>query len=89
MSDTPTPGTLIGSEPHPAAYAAKDWIARQSPETLMTWREAFASMSLADNGRLSVICGETLERLLNGQMVSDRYVLGLAWVMQQGEIEKR
>lgn len=81
----PTPGTLIGSEPHPAAYLAQAWIAQQTPSFLNSWREAFASSSLATNGRMSTICGETLDRLLNGQPVSDRYILGLAFVMQQGE----
>lgn len=76
----PTRGTLADNEPHPAAYEAKDWIASLPPVELLQWREAFASCSISGN-RLAEICGETLGRLMSGQPVSDRYVLGLAWAM--------
>lgn len=76
-----TRGTLAAGEPHPAAYDAKAWIAQQ--EDLHAWMESFASCAIEGN-RLAEICSETLSRLLKSQPVSDRYVLGLAWAMQQG-----
>jgi len=75
-----TRGTLRENEPHPAAYCAKDWIVSLSPEELLRWSESFASCSIAGN-RLAEVCSETLSRLMSGQPVSDRYVLGLAWTM--------
>jgi hypothetical protein len=74
-------GELTTGEPHPAAEAAKEWIARQ-PD-LYEWREAFASCAIEGN-RLAEICAETLSRLLDGKPVSDRYLLGLAWAMKEG-----
>jgi len=83
MSEDETRGTLKGSEPHPAAYSAKDWIADQPTVELVKWLDSFSSCALAGN-RLGEICAETLDRLMHGKPVSDRYVLGLAWTMQKG-----
>lgn len=80
-------GELEVGEPHPSAFAAKDWIAEQPLDVLMTWRGSFASCALSDN-RLAEICCETLTRLMEGKPVSDRYVLGLAWAMRFGELKK-
>lgn len=74
-------GELSPTEPHPAAYEAKAWIAKQPPEELYKWREAFASCAIEGN-RLGEICAETLNRVLTSQPVSDRYLLGLAWTMR-------
>jgi hypothetical protein len=76
-------GELAPSEPHPAAYEAKAWLYKQPPEELCKWREAFASCAIEGN-RLGDVCAETLNRLLNSQPVSDRYLLGLAWTMRSG-----
>ena len=76
-------GELAPAEPHPAAYEAKSWIAKQPPEELYKWREAFSSCAIEGN-RLGEICAETLTRLLSSQPVSDRYLLGLAWTMRSG-----
>lgn len=76
-------GELAPSEPHPAAYEAKAWIAKQPPEELYKWREAFASCAIEGN-RIGDVCAETLNRLMNAQPVSDRYLLGLAWTMRSG-----
>lgn len=75
-------GELKLGEPHPAAITARDWIASRSPENIALWQEAFASCGLRGN-RLGEICGETLRRLLAGEPVSDRYILGLAWTMRR------
>jgi hypothetical protein len=79
---------LNAGEPHPAAYAAKAWLASLPPEELFMWKESFASCAIEGN-RLGEICGETLGRLLNSQPVSDRYLLGLAWTMRGSEPWKK
>lgn len=75
-------GHLAATEPHPAAFSAKAWLASLPPTQLLHWQEAFASSALSGN-RMGEICGETLRRLLAGKPVSDRYMLGLAWVMRE------
>lgn len=78
----PSPsGTLNVGEVHPSSYAAMKWIRTIPAPELMQWMEAFASDAIEGN-RLSEICGETLHRILQGEPVSDRYVLGLAWAMR-------
>ena len=79
---------LNPSEPHPAAFEAKKWIAEQSVEDLFMWRESFSSCAIEGN-RLAEVCGETLARLMSSQPVSDRYVLGLAWTMRSGKWPKK
>ena len=86
MSDKVEPerGYLAPGEPHPSAYHARDYIAHMSKKNLAMWREAFASCAIEGN-RLGEICNYTLERLQNGETVSDRYIMGLAFAM----IDKR
>jgi len=81
MNDNNSRGQLAALEPHPAAYDARAWIASLPPMTLYKWLDAFSSCAINSN-RLGEICAETLSRLLNGQPVSDRYILGLAWAMR-------
>lgn len=76
-----TPGTLRVGEPHPAAFSAREWLAGQDSIWLLSWVEALASTALAGN-RSAQICGETLQRLLHQEPVSDRYLLGLAWFLR-------
>lgn len=78
---SPTRGTLADREPHPASLGALAWIRAKTPAELSVYQEAFASCAI-DGNRLAEICSETLNRLLSGQSVSDRYLLGLAWVMR-------
>ena len=83
-------GTLEEGEPHPAAFGAKQWILdyvrRNEVSALPRLLESFCSVGISDN-RLAECCGETLRRLLNGEPVSDRYLLGLAWTMRNMENE--
>lgn len=81
-------GTLADTEPHPAAYAAKEWIAQLPMHELCMWQESFASCAIEGN-RLAEVCSETLNRLTTGQSVSDRYLLGLAWTMRFREDLKK
>jgi hypothetical protein len=78
-----TPGTLDPTEPHPAAHGAREWIASLSASELCRWQESFASLAL-DGNRLAEVCSETLRRLMHGEPVSDRYVLGLYVTMRRG-----
>lgn len=79
--------TLKGREPHPSAESAMRYIASIPMQQLMLYREAFASCAIEGN-RLGEICVGTLNRLLNNDQVSDRYLLGLAWAIKtMNEIE--
>ena len=46
-----------------------------------TLMESFASCAI-DGNRFAEVCGETLRRVMTGEPVSDRYILGLAWAVQ-------
>jgi S-adenosylmethionine:diacylglycerol 3-amino-3-carboxypropyl transferase len=74
-------GTLAIGEPHPAAFYARQYLASLSFEELSIYQESFASCAIEGN-RMAEICSETLNRLLTGLPVSDRYILGLAWAIR-------
>lgn len=74
-------GDLGPTEPHPAARAAQEYLAAMAGRgELSVWVESFASCAIEGN-RLAEVCSETLDRLLHGQPVSDRYILGLAFTI--------
>jgi hypothetical protein len=79
-----TKGTLGVVEHHPAAYSAMEYIRNMDMQELLKCREAFASTAIEGN-RLSEVCGETLQRLIDSEPVSDRYLLGLAWTVSYSE----
>lgn len=81
-------GTLGSGEPHPLAYDAKEYIASLPMDKLILYQESYASCSLSGN-RAAEICSETLRRLLTGQSVSDRYLLGLAWSIRNMEDKEK
>ncbi len=72
---------LNPNEPHPSARYALKWIQSLPIHELGMWNESFASNAIEGN-RMAEICSETLDRLLSGKPVSDRYLLGLAWAMR-------
>lgn len=74
-------GDLNPTEPHPAAQNALDYMKTLGLQDLTMWQESFSSCAIEGN-RLAEICGETLNRLLTGQPISDRYLLGLAWTIK-------
>lgn len=81
-------GTLKMGEPHPLAYSAKAWIMKNIPYfKLLEYQGILSSVALSGN-RSSEVCVETLGRLLTGMPVSDRYLLGLAWMLRNLEEEK-
>ena len=79
--DCNTRYTLEPSETHPAAYSALEYVRSIPIDELYVWQESFSSCAMAGQNRIAEVCGETLRRVLNGESVSDRYILGLAWEM--------
>jgi len=77
-----TIGTLKDGEYHPAADGAFRYIKSKPVDELLLLQESFASCAIEGN-RLAEICSETLDRIMTGQAVSDRYLLGLAWTLKQ------
>ena len=77
-------GTLKIGEVHPASYMAMKYIKTIPMNILYKYAESFASCGIEDN-RLAEICSETLHRILNNKPVSDRYLLGLAWMLKNLE----
>lgn len=80
---------LNPGEFHPLAPAAFAFVKRQGAARLMQLAEALASTALSGN-KTAAICWGTLDRILTGQGVSDRYVFGLAWLImtQEGADER-
>lgn len=84
-----SPNTELAlGEPHPMARDAFAFIRKQGAENLLMLAESLASCALSGN-RTAEICSGTLDRILTGKPVSDRYVLGLAWFMMQAEAETK
>lgn len=79
----PERGTLEQTEQHPAAFMALDYIRTIPLQELLLKQEALATCAIEGN-RLAEVCLATLNRLLNKQPVSDRYLLGLAWFLKYG-----
>lgn len=71
---------LDGHEHHPAADLALEWIRNVSVMDLTLWQETFTE-GANQGDRLAEACANTLDRMLSGEPVSDRDLLGLAWVM--------
>jgi len=87
MPDTkPTRGTLAEREPHPMAEEALCYLSRIPYDKLLQYQGVFASCAIEGN-RVGEVCGETLGRLLDKEPVSDRYLLGLAWMIRDMEEE--
>lgn len=83
----PGTSTISPNGYHPAAVPAKEWYVNwmaQNPAAYLEFKEAIASLALSGN-RLAEICLGTIERLETGQPVSDRYILGLAWMVREME----
>ncbi len=76
--------TLATGEPHPAAHMAMEYLQSVPLDKLLMHLEAFASCAIEGN-RLAEICDGTLNRFINHEPVSDRYLLGLVYAMRYGE----
>jgi len=73
---------LKQGEHHPTTKSALRYIQSRSPQDLIIFREACASCSIEGN-RMSEILGDTIDRILKGQPVGERYVLALAFEYQR------
>ncbi len=74
--------TLHESEYHPAADIAMRYVIKRRND-VHGWSvttEAIASTAMSGN-RLAEICLSTIRRLEAGEPVSDRYLMGLAWML--------
>ena len=69
---------LKPGEHHPSAISALRYIQSRPVEELYLFIEACASCGIEGN-RLSNILASTLNRILKGQPVGERYVLALAF----------
>ena len=69
---------IMADEPHPAVIAALQYLNALGFQEKQDFLLTFSSLALEGN-RLAEICYGTLRRIIDGQPVSDRYVLGLAW----------
>jgi len=71
--------TLEVGESHPCASGAIEYI-KQNMSPMHV--ESIASSALSGN-RTAEVCLGTYNRLLKNEPVSDRYVLGLAWLIME------
>lgn len=85
-------GTLDEKEAHPSAHDAfafvKKWIVREGMPGVTIMLESMASCAISGN-RSGEICGETLRRVIAGEGVSDRYILGLAWFLRNADAQSK
>jgi len=72
---------LKEGEHHPAALDALAYVNALDFQTLCVLRESFASCAI-DGNRMAEICGGTLQRVMDGEGVGERYILGLAWYIR-------
>jgi hypothetical protein len=70
--------SLKDGEAHPAAHSALQYLNALSFEQRQDFLLTFSSLAIEGN-RLAEVCFGTLRRLIDGEPVSDRYLLGLAW----------
>lgn len=85
MPDNDGLGTIQEGEYHPAANSAMEYVeSRMADPSWLIICESFASVALSGN-RTAEICYSTIDRLNNGEPVSDRYLLGLAWTLKEME----
>lgn len=73
--------SLDAGEPHPMASAALSYVVTNLKYKPMLV-EALASAALSGN-RCAQICMGTYSRLQKADPVSDRYILGLAWMVKE------
>jgi len=74
--------SLAEGEVHPSSHSAMIYLNSMSLQERVSLKEALASTALSGD-RQAVICLSTLERLEQKMPVSDRYLLGLAWLAKE------
>lgn len=74
------PTELQPGEVHPAWSVAVERLRGMGLEQQMVWMESLSSCAIEGN-RLAEVCAGTLRRIMDGEPVGERYLLGLALVM--------
>ncbi len=81
MTENEERGTLNIGEIHPSAHIAHKYLIKHFLyHNAFTLLEVLSSSALSGD-RFAEICAETLRRYLNKEPVSDRYLMGLAWML--------
>ena len=86
MADTSPSGILRENEHHPAARAALEFVDALPFAEKALWLESLSSSAIAKN-RMAEVCAATLSRVMSGQGVGERYILGLAYVILRGRLD--
>jgi hypothetical protein len=80
--------SLKDGEPHPAAVDALRYLNALSFDEKQNFLLLFSSLAIEGN-RLAEVCYGTLRRLIDGERLSDRYLLGVAWEINSIKREAR
>jgi len=88
MSEDLERGTLKKGELHPSTSDAMGYIKSFTYAQLCMYLESFSSCAIEGN-RLAEICACTLNRYIEGDNISDRYILGLSWALRNMEDSKK
>ena len=84
-------GVLEVGMPHPGAYIARQYLEEVGPGVLKSWMNTFELMAkeAVKNGERNAVAEisyHTLKRMFDEKLkVSDRYVMGLAWMILDQE----
>lgn len=81
-------GTLKPGEYHQSADSAMEYYKAMPLSEIYLWLEAFSSCAIEGN-RFAEVCSETLNRLLKGEPVSDRYLLGVMWAIASPKYKEK
>ena len=79
-------GVLGKDEPHPCALHAFEYLRSIPEKELLAWQESLARCATPGN-RTAEVCLDTLRRFLESRPLTDRYLLGLAWMIRNNEKE--
>jgi len=73
---------------HPMAYDAMRYVKSLGVKKLCLYRESMASSAI-EGDETSEVLLETIRRIIEGEPVSDRYLLGLAWFLINAEKQEK
>lgn len=81
MTDQQDSQQAEAPRPHPAAEAALQWILSLPVDVVLKYEAGFERL-VHERNPLGLVCSATLDKLAQGQEVSDTEVLGLAWLLR-------
>lgn len=85
-------GELTKREPHPAALQAQQYLETLTYTEGQRWLDSFRSHATgkfegdAVSKRLSEVLASSLERMLDGEAISDTEILGLAYTIRTADL---